>query len=52
MDQALTGIGLRPGRMPCFASRSAAMCAVGPEVVAATFYNFNPEVVAHLIPPT
>ncbi|WP_086852952.1 SCO6745 family protein [Amycolatopsis kentuckyensis] len=50
VDAALTGIGLRPGRMPYFASRSAAMGAVGPEVVAATFYNFNPEVVARVIP--
>jgi len=50
VDAALTGIGLRPGRMPYFASRSAAMGAVGPEVVAATFYNFNPEVVARTIP--
>ncbi|VVJ18335.1 Uncharacterised protein [Amycolatopsis camponoti] len=50
VDQALTGVGLRPGRMPYFAGRSAAMGAVGPEVVAATFYNFNPEVVARVIP--
>src|SRR3954447_2075974 len=50
VDQALTGIGLRPGRMPYFAGRSAAMGPVGPEVVAATFYNFNPEVVARVIP--
>ncbi|MEV6832634.1 hypothetical protein [Amycolatopsis sp. NPDC051102] len=50
VDAALTGIGLRPGRMPYFASRSAAMGAVGPEVVAATFYNFSPEVVARVIP--
>ncbi|SEB32695.1 hypothetical protein SAMN04489727_0576 [Amycolatopsis tolypomycina] len=50
VDAALTGAGLRPGRMPYFASRSAAMGAVGPEVVAATFYNFNPEVVARVIP--
>jgi hypothetical protein len=50
VDQALTGIGLRPGRMPYFAGRSAAMGQVGPEVVAATFYNFNPEVVARVIP--
>lgn len=28
-----------------FASRSAPMGAVGPEVVVATFYNFNPELV-------
>jgi helix-turn-helix protein len=50
VDAALTGIGLRPGRMPYFAGRAAAMGAVGPEVVAATFYNFNPEVVARVIP--
>jgi hypothetical protein len=50
VDQALTGIGLRPGRMPYFAGRAAAMGPVGPEVVAATFYNFNPEVVARVIP--
>lgn len=50
VDAALTGTGLRPGRMPYLASRSAAMGAVGPEVVAATFYNFNPEVVARAIP--
>jgi hypothetical protein len=50
VDAALTGAGLRPGRMPYFAGRSAAMGAVGAEVVAATFYNFNPEVVARTIP--
>ncbi|RSD21746.1 SCO6745 family protein [Amycolatopsis eburnea] len=50
VDEALTGIGLRPGRMPYFAGRSAAMGVVGPEVVAATFYNFNPDVVARVIP--
>jgi hypothetical protein len=50
VDQALTGAGLRPGRMPYFAGRAAAMGAVGAEVVAATFYNFNPEVVARTIP--
>jgi len=50
VEAALTGAGLRPGRMPYFAGRSAAMGAVGPEVVAATFYNFNPEVVARTIP--
>ncbi|MET8999611.1 hypothetical protein [Amycolatopsis sp. NPDC004169] len=50
VDAALTGTGLRPGRMPYFAGRAAAMGAVGAEVVAATFYNFNPEVVARTIP--
>lgn len=50
VDEALTGAGLRPGRMCYFAGRSAAMGAVGPGVVAATFYNFNPAVVAKTIP--
>ena len=50
MAEALTGAGLRPGRMCYFAGRSAAMGAVGPEVVAATFYNFNLEVIARAIP--
>ncbi len=49
-EQALTGVGLRPGRMCYFAGRSAPMGAVGPGVVAATFYNFNPELVARHIP--
>jgi hypothetical protein len=33
-----------------FASRSAAMGAVGPAVVAATFYNFNPGLIRTCIP--
>jgi hypothetical protein len=43
-------IGLRPGSMPYFASRSAAMGAVCAGVTAATFYNFNPAMVAKHIP--
>jgi len=50
VDEALTGAGLRPGRMTYFAQRSAPMGAVGAGVVAATFYNFNPEIVARHIP--
>lgn len=42
----LTAAGLRPGRMVYFAGRAAPMGAVGPGVVAATFYNFNPDAVA------
>jgi hypothetical protein len=38
------------GRMPYFAARSAPMGAVSAEVVAATFYNFNPDLVARSIP--
>jgi hypothetical protein len=44
--ERLTEAGLRPGRMCYFAGRSAPMGAVGPGVVAATFFNFNPEAVA------
>jgi hypothetical protein len=49
-EQQLTGAGLRPGRMCYFAGRSAPMGAVGAGVVTATFYNFNPGLVAHCIP--
>jgi hypothetical protein len=49
-DQELAAIGLRPGRMAYFASRSAPMGAVGPGAVTATFYNFSPSLVAHNIP--
>jgi hypothetical protein len=49
-EQEYTAIGLRPGRMGYFASRSAPMGAVSAGVTAATFYNFNPEVVARVIP--
>jgi hypothetical protein len=38
------------GRMHYFASRSAPMGRVSAKVVAATFYNFNPELVASAIP--
>jgi helix-turn-helix protein len=48
--EELTGVGLRPGSMPYFASRSAAMGAVSGGVTAATFYNFNPAMVARHIP--
>jgi hypothetical protein len=49
-EERFTAAGLRPGRMGYFASRSAPMGAVGPGTVAATFYNFNPELVARHIP--
>ncbi|HEX2904102.1 MAG TPA: hypothetical protein VHO01_11660 [Jatrophihabitans sp.] len=50
VHDALVGIGLRPGRMTYFASRAAAMGEVSASVVAATFYNFNAELVAKHIP--
>src|SRR3954454_7859939 len=49
-DEHLTGVGLRPGRMCYFAGRAAPMGPVGPGVVAATFYNFSPAIVARHIP--
>jgi hypothetical protein len=49
-DEELTKIGLRPGRMCYFASRSAAMGPVPAGVTTATFYNFNPTLVARYIP--
>ncbi len=49
-EQHLTAAGLRPGRMCYFAGRSAPMGAVSAGVTAATFYNFNPDLVARHIP--
>ncbi|WIX79545.1 hypothetical protein QRX50_01660 [Amycolatopsis carbonis] len=49
-EEHLTAAGLRPGRMTYFASRSAPMGAVKADVVAATFYNFNPEIIERHIP--
>jgi hypothetical protein len=43
-------LGLENQRMQYFASRSAPMGAVGAKVVAATFYNFNPDLIAKSIP--
>jgi hypothetical protein len=42
--------GLTHQRTTYFASRSAAMGAVPPEVVIATFFNFNPALVRRAIP--
>ncbi len=42
-------LGLAP-EAGYFASRSAAMGAVGPEVVIATFFNFKPELVHRALP--
>ncbi len=46
VDEAMGELGLR-GRARYFASRAAAMGAVGPGAVTATFYNFHPGLVAH-----
>ncbi|MEO7125920.1 MAG: hypothetical protein ABI382_08695 [Nakamurella sp.] len=49
-EQVLVAAGLRPGRMTYFASRAAPMGAVTAGVVTATFYNFNPELIARFFP--
>lgn len=49
-EEALVAAGLRPGRMCYFASRSAPLGPVGPGLVAATFFNFNPATVGRHIP--
>jgi hypothetical protein len=49
-DEAFAAIGLKPGRMSYFAGRAAPMGAVGAGVVTATFYNFSPSLVGHMIP--
>lgn len=49
-EAELTAVGLRPGRMTYFAQRSAAMGPVGPGVVAATFFSYNPDVVSRHLP--
>jgi hypothetical protein len=49
-DERFSALGLRPGRMSYFAGRAAPMGAVGAGVVTATFYNFSPSLVAHMIP--
>jgi hypothetical protein len=49
-QEHLVRAGLRAGRMCYFAGRAAPMGAVGAGVVAASFYNFSPELVAQHIP--
>ena len=50
VEAEVTGVGVRKGRATYFASRAAAMGRVGAGPVAATFYVFNPSLVAHFIP--
>ncbi|MEK6438556.1 hypothetical protein WBK50_05880 [Pseudonocardia sp. T1-2H] len=49
-EKHLTAAGLEPGRMSYFAGRAAPMGAVSGSVVAATFFNFSPALVARHIP--
>lgn len=49
VGEELKELGVRP-RDQYFAQRSAPMGAVGPGLVAATFFNFNPAMVARTVP--
>ena len=49
-EQHLTAVGLEPDRMSYVAGRAAALGAVGAGTVTATFCNFSPALVAHLVP--
>lgn len=48
--QATDALGLRGGWMSYFACRSAPLGTASAELVAATFYNFHPTMVARAIP--
>lgn len=50
LQDTLTGIGLRPGRMPAFASRIAPLGAVTLGAVSGIFYTFNPELMGRFFP--
>lgn len=49
-DERYAALGLDPGMMGYFGSRSAAMGAVTADVVVATFYNFEPGGVHAVVP--
>lgn len=48
--EELGALGLDDQRLQYFGQRAAPMGAVGPGVVAATFYNFNPALIARSVP--
>lgn len=50
VDAEISALGVRPGRAAYFASRAAAMGAVGAGTVTATFYSFSPSLVARSVP--
>jgi len=50
VGEELAPLGITRPRDQYFAQRAAAMGAVGPGVVAATFFNFNPALVARSVP--
>ncbi len=50
VEAEIAALGVRKGRACYFASRSAAMGPVGPGTVTATFFVFNPSLVAKFVP--
>lgn len=50
LQETMTGIGLRPGRMGPMAARVAPMGAVSLGAVAGVFYTFNPELIGRFVP--
>ena len=50
VGEELGPLGITHPRGQYFAQRSAAMGAVGPGVVAATYFNFNPALIARFVP--
>lgn len=50
LGKEFAGIGITDSSAAYFAARSAALGAVGPGTVTATFYNFNHELVARHVP--
>ncbi|AVH55242.1 MULTISPECIES: SCO6745 family protein [Streptomyces] len=50
LDRELTAVGIEDSRAAYFAVRVAALGAVGPGTVTATFYNFRHELVARHVP--
>lgn len=48
--KATDALGLKGGWMSYFGCRAAPLGAVGPEIVAAVFYNFHPAMVARSLP--
>ena len=50
VGEELAPLGITKPRAQYFAQRAAPMGAVGPGVVAATFFNFNPALVARSVP--
>jgi hypothetical protein len=49
-ESAYVALGLREGRMCYFAPRAAPMGAVPPELVIATFFGFQPDLIRAVIP--